>query len=398
MQLPHSTGRKPQRDFNPHPVLTFSDAGDYCDDIATIRDHVARAREIFAEQGYRVPDKIIADGRIHRFSPSGERRDDAGTYVLHLDGWPCLLIWNHRLGSCDKFPLSNKNPNAAQQEKIRKQIAAEKAGREEEDARRHAQAAAKAEHIWNDATPAGAAHPYLVKKGVKSHGLREHEGRLVVPMYRNDKLVGLEYISGDGKKVYLPGTEKKGACYVIGDMTGDLALCEGWATGASIHEATGKACVVAFDASNLLLIAKEFDGYPGGEIIVCADDDHKRTNEKTGEPENIGIIKATEAARLISAKLAVPVFGDNRGEKDTDFDDMARLSGLEAVRERIAKAAYARGKAAAEGSTKATESVEIDEAEGSKEGDEKTPLPSGFRYAEDGSIEHIVGRKKRKKS
>ena len=38
--------------------------------------------------GLTPPERITADGAIHRFSSSGKRGDDAGRYRLHLDGVP----------------------------------------------------------------------------------------------------------------------------------------------------------------------------------------------------------------------------------------------------------------------------------------------------------------------
>ena len=64
-------------------------------------------------------------------------------------------------------------------------------------------------------------------------------------------------------------------------------------------------------------------------MTICSDDDWKRVNKKTGKPENVGMIKATEAAFAIGAKLAVPdfsVFSEYRRDTDTDFNDLNRLN------------------------------------------------------------------------
>jgi putative DNA primase/helicase len=52
---------------------------------------------------------------------------------------------------------------------------------------------------------------------------------------------------------------------------------------------------------------------------------------------NPGLSKAREAAQAVGGVLAVPEFGGWRGEKDTDFNDLARLEGGEAVRATFAK-------------------------------------------------------------
>jgi len=51
-------------------------------------------------------------------------------------------------------------------------------------------------------------------------------------------------------------------------------VCEGYATGATIHEATGLAVIVAFDAGNLLPVARFFrEKKPDWLIVIAADND-----------------------------------------------------------------------------------------------------------------------------
>jgi phage/plasmid primase-like uncharacterized protein len=88
-----------------------------------------------------------------------------------------------------------------------------------------------------------------------------------------------------------------------------LCVAEGFATGASIFEATGYAVAVAFDAGNLAAVTKALHKkHPDLRVIVCADDDYLTAS-------NPGISKATEAALSIGALLAVPDFGVDRPEK-----------------------------------------------------------------------------------
>jgi putative DNA primase/helicase len=63
------------------------------------------------------------------------------------------------------------------------------------------------------------------------------------------------------------------------------------------------------------------------KIIVAADDDHLTDG-------NPGMAKATTAAALAGRRrlVAVPSFPAGRGDKDTDFNDLAVLAGLDAVK------------------------------------------------------------------
>jgi putative DNA primase/helicase len=59
---------------------------------------------------------------------------------------------------------------------------------------------------------------------------------------------------------------------------------------------------------------------------------------------NPGVTKATEAARAVGGLVAIPDFGSDRLEGVTDFNDMAEVCGLDAVKRAIASAsAPARG-------------------------------------------------------
>ena len=48
--------------------------------------------------------------------------------------------------------------------------------------------------------------------------------------------------------------------------------------------------------------------------------------------------RATDAARAVGGLLAVPAFPGDRGPKDTDFNDLARLKGIETVKENVTAA------------------------------------------------------------
>src|SRR4029077_7198923 len=106
-----------------------------------------------------------------------------------------------------------------------------------------------------------------------------------------------------------------------------LYIAEGYATGATVHEATGSPVAVAFNSGNLLSVAKTLhEKFPHIEVVICADDDHRTAG-------NPGLTKAQEAAAQIGAKVTVPEFGQNRPEKATDFNDMAAHLGLAKVAE-----------------------------------------------------------------
>lgn len=118
----------------------------------------------------------------------------------------------------------------------------------------------------------------------------------------------------DRQKRFHAGGRIQGCYHAIGKPDGRIVVCEGYATGASIHEATGLAVAQALHAK-----------YPALQIVVCADDD----NHTEGNP---GLTKVQEAAQAVGGLIAIPQFGENRPEKATDFNDLHQLQGLEAVK------------------------------------------------------------------
>ncbi|GHU13144.1 hypothetical protein FACS189449_08110 [Alphaproteobacteria bacterium] len=60
-------------------------------------------------------------------------------------------------------------------------------------------------------------------------------------------MVSLQKIYPNGLKKFHAGGRKKGCYFVIGEICDEVIICEGYATGASIHECIEKPVVVAFD-------------------------------------------------------------------------------------------------------------------------------------------------------
>jgi len=217
----------------------------------------------------------------------------------------------------------------------RRRITAERAAKEEaEIARERAEAAQKAATIWREAKPAPENHPYLAAKQIKPHGAKQSGNALVIPLRAGGELHSLQFVGPAGDKRFLSGGRVAGCYFSLGNTKGAaaLAICEGFATGASIQEATGYPVAVAFNAGNLGAVAKAMrEKFPALPLILCADDD-------VSTEGNPGITKATEAARSVGGRLAIPDFGEGRQLGQTDFNDMAALHGLEAVKRAIAGA------------------------------------------------------------
>jgi len=255
-----------------------------------------------------------------------------------------------------KMTADEERRRAAERQAAR----AERQRAEEED---YAAAAVRADAIWAAAGPALDAHPYLVRKGVKAHGLRHTPvwslevidastgeirqitvaNALLVPKWaRPGVLASLQAIFPSRRnalkkdKVYLQGGRSRGSYHVIGAIGPDtlhVVICEGYATGATIHEATGWPVMVAFDAGNLAAVAAMVRArMPKAVLVLAADNDQYPRDD--GAVRNTGVDAATAAAKECGGILAVPQFSDLK-DRPTDFNDLAAAAGIEIVRAQI---------------------------------------------------------------
>lgn len=297
--------------------------------------------------GLQPPD-VIEPGKFHKFPGEGKRSSNrAGWCKMFVDGTGGIY-GDYSTGLSADWQAKRETPHTpAEREAFKRHLAEAKVQAETERKAKQAEAQAEAISIWNapegslEATqPAISDHPYIKRKGIHPHGARVYHGSLtiggmvcngalMIPMMLGGKITSLQFINCDGEKRFLPYGEKGG--FLIGKVLPDAHICiaEGFATGASIHEATGHATVVAFDAGNLLKIAEALRARnPDARIVLCADDDY----QTEGNP---GRAKATEAAAAIGGLLAIPVFKANRPDKVTDFNDMVSLTGLDSVKQAI---------------------------------------------------------------
>lgn len=291
--------------------------------------HIDHFRAAIAAAGINPPDPIEDDGALHRFSSNGKPSNKDGWYALHGDGLPAgsFGCWREGLTQmwCGK---SDTDMTPAEREAHHQRVKALQAQRSADQVQRQHDASQTAAALWAQAVPATANHVYLARKGVQHHGVREFGERLLVPMRdMAGTLHSLQTIAPDGTKRFHAGGRIKGCYYSMGKPTGTLVVCEGFATGASIRECTGHAVAVAFNAGNVQEVALALRSkYPELKIIVAADDDHLTEG-------NPGMVKATAAALAVNGFLAVPVFGIDRPDKATDFNDLYQLAGVTAVRQ-----------------------------------------------------------------
>lgn len=302
----------PQERYKPPVVLT--------DPIEAFRAELAKHS--------LAPESIVADGTLQRFDVD-KRNDKAGWYVLHSGQFFGGMFGNWITGDqvkwCSVSTLEMNDHDAAEYQRI---ITEASRQRKKEKERLQKQAQKTAHQRWEKATYV-INHEYLKAKNVKSCGLKQYGNDIIVPVYDADgTLWTLQRIRPDGKKKFLFGGKIQGCFFTI-PGNGHIYICEGYSTGATIHEATGGTVVIAFNAGNLKPVAKEIRKKTLKNITICADNDQW----KVGNP---GVTFAESAAKEVNADVVIPQF-ENIENKPTDFNDLANLSGLDAVKSQIVK-------------------------------------------------------------
>jgi len=133
-------------------------------------------------------------------------------------------------------------------------------------------------------------------------------GTIVVPLCNAAGDIGnLQFIFTD-KKQFIKNGPKSGLFHFLGSITSHtpaILIAEGYATAATLHEATGYPVAMAIDCGNLLPVAQALRGVPPAHspfpIVVCGDDD-------AATEGNPGKTKAEEAAQAVAGVAVFPVF------------------------------------------------------------------------------------------
>ncbi|NRO99513.1 toprim domain-containing protein [Paraburkholderia sp. NMBU_R16] len=287
--------------------------------------------DAFAEAGIPFPNCTLHTGRITRFSTDGTPSDDAGWCRIFPDGVGAVFgdnrtgtrfTWQQR--DADAPPLS-----AEERAELRKQQEEARRKHDAEVAAQYATASENAARLLADSVELQPGHPYVTKKGITPFGARQvTTSTLVLPVYGPDEaLQSLQFIDDTGAKQFLAKGKMKSGRMVLGEPRNGAPLiaCEGWATGCSLHEATGYTTVVCFNGGNLAPVVQSLSSrYPDSRLIIAADLDESGAGKRY----------ADDALAVVPRAVAIyPDFADGRNAGD--FNDLHREEGIDPVAEQI---------------------------------------------------------------
>ncbi len=307
----------------------------------------AQIRAEMLDYGIETPPvSFIPDGKFHAFRSRAGSQKPKGWYIIHTD--PSMTTWSFG----DWIQPDTKNPRKNRRSGSRgnsaRELTPEDYAAHRQRLRQHheqidaakfqawEEAAADAKLRWDTLKLAPASNAYLKKKQIKAFGARVEHGNLVIPMQDIEgKLWSLQEINEDWK-LNQKGGRRAGCFTRIGEFTneGPICVCEGFATGATLHTETSYGVACAGDAGNIERVARAIRGkYPDAPLIICGDDDWLARYDN-GIKNNTGQIRAEWAAKAVDGIVVFPWFNPAgaRPPKATDFNDEARLYGPGEVR------------------------------------------------------------------
>jgi len=299
-------------------------------------DPVTSFQTFCESNGLQISD-LVADGEIHRVPHTSSKKGSLdGWYLLHISGKIPVGVcgcWKEPTFEAKWVADIGRKMTWAEDLEHKKWVAEVKAKKEADRKAAQEKAADRAEEEIGSFTDASAEHPYLARKHIQPHGIKlDRAGRLVIPITNDSgEIISHQSIDADGNKRFLKGGAVDGGFYELRGSRQVIFVGEGFATCASIFEATGHTVFVAFNAGNLAKVAKSVRAtFPGSRVVIAADNDQFTDG-------NPGLTKARDAAKMVHGEVVHPVFNDQEIQtgKPTDFNDLHTLRGLDAVKDRI---------------------------------------------------------------
>ena len=279
------------------------------------------------------PNHIEFSRRIKRFSDNGKKNKNGWYIAFYNPNNTAAVAFGNWKGIKEKRFYNLNGRKMLLEDKAELSSFMQKAIKKFEHEKKDEQASAAiaAKELIKKCKKADPNHYYFTQKQIKPFGVYQLENILLIPIYNyQDEIISVQRIFSDGRKRFLPKSKVKGGSYVIGDINSHelFYMCEGYATGATLHHITNKPIVLAFSSNNLPEIAQIYrDKYPEKKNIIAADNDistKKRSNINPGK------VYSEKAAQLINAEICIcPI--------DSVFNDLYINEGEIAVKQALKK-------------------------------------------------------------
>ena len=302
-------------------------------------DPVVEFANVLESAGLVLNEPPIMDGQMHRVSTLDDKQGKkSGVYALYNDGHPAGWYQDHRNHSePQKWHASFEQADPLTRLHQKAHMANLRWQREQQLTAKQQHHAKRCAQVYDLMPAANPQQGYLKKKDVQAYAgvCQDKKGRLVIPLYDTSQQIhSLQRISPNGFKCLKKGAQKSGHFFVVGDRplnaNEPILYAEGYATAASIAEATGRSVVMTVDAGNMPKVAEKLNAaHPKARHLFLADNDHSNQINK-------GIQKAREAANLVGGFWLTPNLSAEEKEHGlTDFNDLHITSSIERVKKQI---------------------------------------------------------------
>ncbi|EIO7324034.1 toprim domain-containing protein, partial [Escherichia coli] len=298
-------------------------------------DPVTEFAQVLENAGLVIQGLPQMDGAIHRVATRDDKKGaQSGAYKAYLDGRPSGWYRDYR--SADNSPTTwtfSRAENIDPLARLHLKASAQQ-NRDEKERKLQQQYNKQAGYArsYLNGLPQATAHEYLTRKGIRAApGVRlNNKNELVIP-FSNGRGEIRSYqripVTGGKDARILKGSEKSGNWFAFGTPENGrpLLFAEGFATAASLHEATGLPVLMTIDADNMINVAKNARKiWTDSPFVFCADNDHQRKINK-------GVSSAKKAAASTHGEVIIPAFTEaEKAQGLTDFNDLDASRGRDA--------------------------------------------------------------------
>ena len=241
--------------------------------------------------------RVPVRGRANARPDKG--REASGWYAIYDHG-DCFFATYGNWRTNETFKFSSVQFEAlsttdqlAIREKVEEQQRTEREARE----RHQDEVAAVSQAQWEGLTLGDLKpedHGYTRDKQIGFHGVKIHNGQIVVPLYSAKNLKptirSLQFISTKGEKRFKSGGQTSPCYFPLGFATHEIAyldtiiVTEGYATACSCYAATQLPTISIFSANNGVKALSELRKLTRARFVIAFDNDEngvgaKRANE-----------------------------------------------------------------------------------------------------------------------
>ncbi len=242
---------------------------------APSNEHGSLFEDYMFLRGYKI-GRLEYGTLVRIADPTDTGQKKSGWYIYHQNETISVAVYGSWKDDKKQEPWYSKerhNMTFIEQNEVDSQIKAAQEKQRHERDKVQQEAADDAFNILQGLQPATSDNPYIKRKQIKVFKDVKAKGdNLIIPVTLNGAITSIQTIMPDGAKRFKTGGRTKGCYFKLEGDESIVYIAEGYATAASIAEATGNAVYISFSAHNLFETWSAIkDNH--GKVIICGDND-----------------------------------------------------------------------------------------------------------------------------